>query len=358
MISYAQNFEDVMTARLFDQGHRGFYIDIGAAHPVYLSVTCHFYNKGWTGVNVEPTQRFHSLLCEARPKDINLQIAIGRDRRRANLFEIPEFAENSTLDPDVAAKLALADLPSVTREVDVITLAELCDKYAADRTIDFMKIDVEGGELDVLTGGNWEKYRPRLLIVEATEVNSRVENWAIWEPILVKARYHKVWFDGLNNFYLREEDLALQSAFRIPPGLIDNIENPKLAELKLAELKLAELAELKLAEQKLAELKLAELKLAELKLAELAELKLTEQKFAELKLAELRLLAAKAPVLAEPNSTDSKSKIVGLMTELNEKIGANQSFHARIRQLERQTRQLKEQLDLIREALGIARQLP
>ena len=98
------------------------------------------------------------------------------------MFEIPGFLENSTLDPDVAAKLALSGLPSAPHEVDVISLVELCEKYAAGRVIDFMKIDVEGGELSVLEGGDWERYRPRLLIVEATAVNSREENWALWEP--------------------------------------------------------------------------------------------------------------------------------------------------------------------------------
>ena len=77
MISYAQNFEDVMIARLFDTDYHGFYLDIGAAHPDYLSVTRHFYDQGWSGINVEPTFRFYPLLCEARPRDINLQCAIG-----------------------------------------------------------------------------------------------------------------------------------------------------------------------------------------------------------------------------------------------------------------------------------------
>ena len=79
MISYAQNFEDVMVARLFDPDYQGFYVDIGAAHPDFLSVTRHFYDRGWSGINVEPSLRFYPLLCEARPNDINLQCAIGNN---------------------------------------------------------------------------------------------------------------------------------------------------------------------------------------------------------------------------------------------------------------------------------------
>jgi FkbM family methyltransferase len=229
MISYAQNFEDVMIARLFDAHYRGFYVDIGAAHPDFLSVTRHFYDQGWSGINVEPTFRFYPLLCEARHRDTNLQCAIGSSPGLATFYEIPNYAENSTLERTVADRLASTELASTPHEVEIVRLADLCNIHVKDRTIDFMKIDVEGGELGVLQSGNWERFRPRLLIVEATVVNSREENWQTWEPILIAANYHKVWFDGLNNFYLREEDLELRHAFRLPPNIHDRFETAELA---------------------------------------------------------------------------------------------------------------------------------
>jgi FkbM family methyltransferase len=232
MISYAQNFEDVMVARLFDAGYRGLYVDIGAAHPDFLSVTRHFYDQGWSGINVEPTFRFYPLLCEARPRDVNLQCAIGNSSGLATFYEIPKVAENSTLEPAVADRLAATELTATPHEVEVVRLADICDTHVKDRTIDFMKIDVEGGELGVLQSGDWERFRPRLLIVEATVVNSKEENWQIWESILTEANYHKVWFDGLNNFYLREEDLELRHAFRLPPNVNDGFETAELARLK------------------------------------------------------------------------------------------------------------------------------
>lgn len=232
MISYAQNFEDVMIARLFDADYSGFYVDIGAAHPDFLSVTRHFYDQGWSGINVEPTFRFYPLLCEARPRDVNLQCAIGNSSGLATFYEIPKFAENSTLERTVADRLAAEELAATPHEVEVVRLANVCDTHVKDRTIDFMKIDVEGGELGVLQSGDWERFRPRLLIVEATVVNSKEENWQIWEPILTEANYHKVWFDGLNNFYLREEDLELRHAFRLPPNICDGFETAEVARLK------------------------------------------------------------------------------------------------------------------------------
>ena len=233
MISYAQNFEDVMIARLFDDTYRGFYVDVGAAHPDFLSVTRLFYDRGWSGVNVEPSFCFYPLLREARPRDINLQYAIANDPGFATFYEIPAFAENSTLDPAVADRLTAAELTATPHQVEVVRLAEICDLHVKDRTIDFMKIDVEGGELGVLQSGDWTRFRPRLLIVEATAVNSKEENWQIWEPILIEAEYHKVWFDGLNNFYLREEDLDLRHAFRLPPNIHDGFETAEVVKLKL-----------------------------------------------------------------------------------------------------------------------------
>jgi FkbM family methyltransferase len=232
MISYAQNFEDVMIARLFDDMHRGFYVDIGAAHPDFLSVTRHFYDRGWCGVNIEPTFCFYPLLCEARPRDINLQCAIGNGPGFTTFYEIPAFAENSTLASAVADRLTAAGLTATPHQVEVVRLAEVCDLHVKDRTIDFMKIDVEGSELGGLQSGDWKRFRPRLLIVEATVVNSKEENWHTWEPILIKAEYHKVWFDGLNNFYLREEDLDLRHAFRLPPNIHDGFETAEVIELK------------------------------------------------------------------------------------------------------------------------------
>ena len=121
MISYAQNFEDVMIARLFDAEYRGFYVDIGAAHPDFLSVTRHFYDQGWSGINVEPTFRFYPLLCEARHRDTNLQCAIGNSPGLATFYEIPNYAENSTLERTVAGHFVWQHLEAERKDAHRMT---------------------------------------------------------------------------------------------------------------------------------------------------------------------------------------------------------------------------------------------
>lgn len=224
MISFAQNFEDVMIARLFPPGYRGFYIDIGAADPVYLSVTKHFYDAGWQGVNVEPLPKFFARIEAARPRDVNLNAIIGSGGGIHRFFEIEELPENSTSDEHVMTQLQEQGRTVRNHEVEVLSLKDVCETHAADREIDFMKIDVEGGELAVLQSADWRRYRPILLVIEAVVVNGREETWAEWEHVVTGHDYTKVWFDGLNNYYLRHESLHLREHFRLPPNVFDAIE--------------------------------------------------------------------------------------------------------------------------------------
>lgn len=223
MITYAQNFEDVMIARLFPPDHKGFYIDVGAADPFHLSVTKHFYDAGWQGINVEPLPRFYQRLSDARPRDINVQAVIGSKLPVRTFFEIAELPENSTSDESVMEQLREQGRTVRAHQVAVMSLEEICNLYVGARQIDFMKIDVEGGELEVLESADLNRYRPVLLVIEAVVVNGREETWQGWEHVVVGHGYEKVWFDGLNNYYLRRESIDLKQHFRLPPNVFDGI---------------------------------------------------------------------------------------------------------------------------------------
>ena len=77
MVSYAQNHEDVLLDRAFPRGKPGFYIDVGANEPVRNSVTKHFYELGWHGINVEPAAHPFALLAAERERDVNLNVAVS-----------------------------------------------------------------------------------------------------------------------------------------------------------------------------------------------------------------------------------------------------------------------------------------
>jgi Methyltransferase FkbM domain len=86
----------------------------------------------------------------------------------------------------------------------VTTLAQLCAEHAAG-PIDFLKIDVEGAEADVLAGGDWRRFRPKVVLIEAVTPGSNEPAWHEWEPFLLAQGYRFALFDTLNRFYVAQE---------------------------------------------------------------------------------------------------------------------------------------------------------
>lgn len=217
MISYAQNLEDVTLLEVFGDKRDGFYVDVGASDPVVRSVTKLFYDAGWRGINIEPVERFHRMLVEARPRDLNLCIAVGSKRSALEFFEFD--AEGiSTLSREFAEEFIRLGYACRRRSAEVIPLRDVCAEHCPSTPIDFMKIDVEGWEQEVLAGGDWRRFRPSVLVVEATKPNTtgalRAEpNWSTWEPFVLEQGYRLAYFDGLNRFYVARERSELLGRF-------------------------------------------------------------------------------------------------------------------------------------------------
>jgi FkbM family methyltransferase len=226
IISYAQNFEDVLLNRLFPESQSGFYIDIGACHPIDHSVTKLFYERGWHGINVEPIPALWAALAEDRKRDINLHLGLSNREGTFTFYECPNEVGSSTFSEDQAAVLRRAGHQLVERAIPVTTLARVCDQYAT-RAIDFLKIDVESHEREVLEGADWSRYRPRVVVVEATRPGTNDLCYEQWEPVLLAADYLFAFFDGLNRYYVRAEDRALIPLLAVPANVFDNFEHHK-----------------------------------------------------------------------------------------------------------------------------------
>ncbi len=241
MIStYAQNFEDVLLSRVFKSRSSGFYIDVGAHDPEDMSVTKHFYDMGWSGINIEPVPENYRRFNEKRPRDINLNIALGSEPGSAVIYVpagstayVSDASALSSLDRVTAEEAAqLLGTGTVTEtEIRVSTLTDVCREHCRG-SIEFLKIDVEGWERQVLQGANFEQYRPVVVVMEALKPNAAVSDvftidsfaaWQDWEHLLLNAGYLFAYFDGLNRFYLREEDENLRGAFRVPVGIYDDV---------------------------------------------------------------------------------------------------------------------------------------
>lgn len=246
MISYAQNGEDVLLGRLFGRQADGFYVDVGANDPTDLSLTKHFYDRGWHGVNVEPVPDAHARLCAERPRDTNLNVGVAERAGEMTFYELPDQSVLSTFSAEQAALYRAEGRRVAERPVRVLPLAEVFAAYV-DRPVDFLSVDVEGLERDVLAGGDWRRWRPRVVLLEATRPNTTEPTHQDWEPLLLEAGYVFAYFDGLNRFYVRGEEPALLEGFRVPINICDNyVYYPyykEIEELRRVEAALRERAE-------------------------------------------------------------------------------------------------------------------
>ena len=221
MVSYAYNREDVLLERLFRDLDTGFYIDVGAGHPTKGSLTRHFYDRGWRGLNLEPAATLFDSLQSERPEDNNLRVAISNRSGSVNLYE---FAGQewglSTLSYEQAERHARAGLQYETRTVRSATLTEIFEENVTGE-IQFLSIDVEGHAAEVLQGGDWSRWRPWVLVIEATQPMTQIPTHHDWEPQLLDSNYLFAYFDGLNRFYVRAEEAHLLECFRTPVNLFD-----------------------------------------------------------------------------------------------------------------------------------------
>ena len=241
LISSAQNQEDIMLWRALAKVENGFYIDVGAADPRSMSVTRLFYEHGWRGINLEPNPEFFVMLQRERPCDINLRVGAAAGNGAMNFYVI-EGSGLSTFDPQIAQRHA-GDWQAQEQLVEVLTLAEICGRHRAQGPIHFLKIDVEGFEGEVLAGADFVKFRPWIVLAEATLPMSQVQSYAHWESILTGQGYSFVWFDGLNRFYLADERQAeLAACFQVQPNVFDAfcsaadlLQRAETAEHRLAE---------------------------------------------------------------------------------------------------------------------------
>jgi FkbM family methyltransferase len=219
-ISYAQNFEDVMLYRALKSVRHGFYVDIGAQHPVKDSVTKAFSLLGWHGINVEPVRYWFEMLEQDRPHDTNLNIAVSEQAGFLELYEVADTGL-STGDREFAERYKADGYQVIGHRVSARTLDDVLAEHAP-REVHFLKVDCEGAERSVLASCSFEQVRPWIVVVEATLPNSQVSTHEEWERLLTGRGYRLAYRDGLNRYYVAEEHAELLGAFDVPPNVFDD----------------------------------------------------------------------------------------------------------------------------------------
>ncbi len=219
-MSYAANHEDVIIARALSDVDRGFYVHVGAGHPTIGSATKAFYDRGWSGINIEPQVTLFQLLERDRVRDVNLAVSLGAAEGQTPLFEVPEHREWTTTDPASADRLRASGHTIVARQSPLRTLDGILANYISG-PIHFLKISVGGAEKQVLSGIDFSKWRPWIVLLESITAHDLIDRSTEWEAMILGHHYNFVYFDGLHRLYVAQEQATLADSLGLQPNIFD-----------------------------------------------------------------------------------------------------------------------------------------
>ena len=159
------NNEDTAVLDYFKGKKNGFYIDVGCHHPTYINNTYLLYKQNWSGINIDISQFSIDLFNYMRPQDLNYNCAISNKNKTVKIFYQKEFSQLSTIKSIQAKSVFQGNIKE--KDIQAFSLDEILnrDKYKNTK-IDFLNIDVEGADLEVLEGLSFDKFKPELICLE------------------------------------------------------------------------------------------------------------------------------------------------------------------------------------------------
>lgn len=182
--SYSQEGEDMILRRMFEGQIAGFYIDVGAHHPKRFSNTYFFYKKGWNGINIDAMPGSMKPFEKIRTKDINIEKAISSKKQILTYYVFNEPALSGFSKEISERRNGLNNYKIVSKtEIETSTLEEVLEKNLPEKqVIDFLSVDVEGLDFDVIKSLNLNRYHPRVILVETSERTlSDVQNTEVYK---------------------------------------------------------------------------------------------------------------------------------------------------------------------------------
>jgi hypothetical protein len=166
-LCYGQDGEDLILDRMLERKASGFYVDVGAHHPVRFSNTYLFYKRGWCGVNIDAMPGSMQKFNKIRPRDINIECGVASSSGKLMYYRFNEPALNTFDIAEAQHKNRPPYQLLDTVEVSVEPLGVLLGKHLpTGQTIDFLSVDAEGKDEEVLRSNDWTCYRPRFILAE------------------------------------------------------------------------------------------------------------------------------------------------------------------------------------------------
>jgi len=178
----------------FGNKKNGFYVDIGANDPAHESQTFHLDNMGWDGLLVEPHPRYQFLLKEKRTGKI-IPYACSNPENQNKTLELIDNHLHSTLELDWFES---RNKDSKAKTINVIckTLDSILKENEVQPGFEFISIDIEGHEMEMLKGFNISRWRPQLILMEDHVLSHQKHNH------MVAGGYKLIMRTGLNSWYV------------------------------------------------------------------------------------------------------------------------------------------------------------
>lgn len=222
-VSYAQNAEDVVLWRALHGVTPGRYVEVGANDPAESSISRAFYDRGWNGIAIEPVTAFATAFGSQRPNDVVVQAAVTDEDVDTVTLHVIDGTGLSTLDQEIAEGHRTGGWEARDEVVPARRLDDiLAEHLQPDDPIHFMVVDTEGSERGVLNSADLQRWRPWVLVIEATAPRTTQPTHQAWEDLVLGAGYEFCMFDGLSRFYVAKEHAdRLRVALGAPANPLD-----------------------------------------------------------------------------------------------------------------------------------------
>lgn len=201
-ISYSQAGEDMILNCIFLSKSKGVYVDVGANHPTKASNTYFFYKKGWSGINIDALPDAIELFSKKRRRDINIQTGICDREGNLNFYIFQESSYN-TFNEELIDKIKKISPLKEVKGLLVKPLYSVLRQYNIT-SIDFISIDVEGLDLNVLKSNDWNLFRPKVVLVEDFKIQNEITESSIYE-YMVNLGYVYFCKTVTNAFYIDKD---------------------------------------------------------------------------------------------------------------------------------------------------------
>lgn len=189
LLSYSQEGEDLILQRIFGDKKIGFYVDVGAHHPKRFSNTYLFYKKGWRGINIDAMPGSMKAFEKERPEDINLEVGISKVSNELDYYMFNEPALNtfSKIEAEKKDSFKTFKIQEIVK-IKTYPLQEIISKYLdLNQTVDYINIDVEGLDLEVIESNDWNSIKPKVVLIELQNQSIKdVEKDKIYEFLTKK----------------------------------------------------------------------------------------------------------------------------------------------------------------------------